>query len=602
MSSSLVGLAVFGAVACAGCSSAPRTRADLTTTAERSAYARTGRYDEVVQLCRDFARSYAGVHCDTIGTTGEGRPIVAVRVARRAGAPAIFIQGGIHAGEIEGKDAGFAFLRDLLDGRVAPGVLDAVSLIFVPVLNPDGHERFGPNHRPNQRGPVEMGFRTNGARLNLNRDYVKAETPEIRAVIRVLRERAPVMLVDLHATDGAKFEHDISINAAPVAPRADGLDRVAAALSRDILARLAQRGHLPVPFYPSFVDDEDPQSGFAMGEAPPRFSQNYAAARGMLGVLVETHSWRTYPERVKSTYHTLLAICELAVRDAGAWQRAVAAAQQAALPGKVTLAWKNGPRTTMIAFRGYAYEKVPSEISGGTWLVYDEQTPQIWNVPLHDELVPAIDVDVPRAGYIVDGGFAAQVAAVLDRHGIRHVPILEGTQPREVEAFRATKVTPQGSFEGRARVTVEGAWAPERRTLERGAIFVPIAQPNPRLVLHLFEPELPDSLVQWGYFNAAFERKEYMEPYVAEEMARAMLAKDPSLRAAFDAALAADSELAQSPARRLDWFYRRSPAWDERVDLVPVFRTSATPETTPETTTTVRGGADGRRRESRRGE
>src|SRR5678816_1143012 len=96
----------------------------------------------------------------------------------------MYIPAGIHAGEIEGKDAGFWFLRDLLDGKVAPGALDAVDVVFIPVVNPDGHERFGPNNRPNQRGPAEMGFRTNDARLNINRDYVKAETPEMAALLR----------------------------------------------------------------------------------------------------------------------------------------------------------------------------------------------------------------------------------------------------------------------------------------------------------------------------------------------------------------------------------------------------------------------------------
>jgi hypothetical protein len=121
-------------------------------------------------------------------------------------------------------------------------------------------------------------------------------------------------------------------------------------------------------------------------------------------------------------------------------------------------------------------------------------------------------------------------------------------------------------------VAVEGAWAAETRTLERGAIFVPIDQPSARLVIHLLEPALPDSLVQWGLFNAVFERKEYMEPYVAEQVARDMLAADPSLQGKLDAALAADPELAKSPARRLEWFYRRHSSWDERVNLLPIYR------------------------------
>ncbi|HEX3760308.1 MAG TPA: hypothetical protein VHW23_16440 [Kofleriaceae bacterium] len=113
----------------------------------------------------------------------------------------------------------------------APGALDAGDVLFIPVVNPDGQERFGPNNRPNQRGPAEMGFRTNDARLNINRDYVKADTPEIHALLRAFHALRPALLVDLHTTDGARFEHDISINVAPIAPRGDRLEVTARELA-----------------------------------------------------------------------------------------------------------------------------------------------------------------------------------------------------------------------------------------------------------------------------------------------------------------------------------------------------------------------------------
>jgi hypothetical protein len=569
MSRTLVAF-VFVVAACAGRGPRPA----LVTTAETTKYVQTGRYDEVLRLCHDFARSYDGVRCQQLGQTGEGRPIVALHVRRGEGRPAIFIQAGIHAGEIEGKDAGFWFLRDLLDGKVAPGALDAVDVMFVPVVNPDGHEKFGPNHRPNQRGPAEMGFRTNDARLNINRDYAKAETPEMAAVLRGFAMVRPVLLIDLHTTDGAKFEHDISLNTAPVAPRGDQLDEAAAELSRQLNRRMTELGHLPLEFYPSFVSNDDPASGFAISELPPRFSHVYAGVRSRLGLLVETHSWRTYRERAESTYHTLQAVFELARERAAAWVAAGAEAERADLRlggTEVALAWAPGPHKTEIEFRGYAYEKATSEISGAEWITYDERKPQIWRVPLYDQPVARTTIRAPRGGYFVDGGFAAQVAAVLDRHALRYVRV-DGEPRVEVEVFRATKVTHQPPFEGRAPVALEGAWAPEARTLERSAIFVPIDQPSARLVMHLLEPALPDSFAQWGMFNAVFERKEYMEAYVLEQAARDMLAADPSLKSAFDAALAADPELAGSPRRRLEWFYRRHPAWDERVNLVPIYR------------------------------
>ncbi len=578
-------LLISGLVVSLGCPSGPRVApelpasaaASLTTEAERSGYLRTGRYAETLKLCDELAR-IEGVFCDRIGTTGEDRPIVAVRIAKRPNLPVIFIQAGIHAGEIEGKDAGFAFLRDLLLGKVAPGALDHVSVVFVPVLNPDGHERFGPNHRPNQRGPEEMGFRVNGARQNVNRDFMKADTAEAHAVLGVMRTHDPVLLIDLHTTDGAKFEHDISLNFAPTAARADRLEETAAAFHDRVMPRMTALGHLPVDFYPSFVDDDNPLSGFETGEAPPRFSQFYSAARGRLGLLVETHSWRTFKERAESTYHTLQAVFEAATTEAATW-RTVAddvSRTDSALGGtKLTLMWKPTKQATELAFRGYAFEKRTSDLTGGVWLVYDETKPEIWKVPLYQQLEPAITVDVPRGGFVIDGGFSKIAAPVLARHGIRYQPI-DNTPKLAVEAFRVTKVTFQNPYEGRTRPNLEGKWATETRTLDRGAIFVPIDQPLARLVLHLLDPALPDALANWGFFNAALEQKEYMEPYVIEVEARKMLDKDPSLRAQFDAAVAADPELAK-PAAKVKWFYQRHPAWDERVNLLPVFRVQTRP-------------------------
>ncbi len=557
----------------AACASTSRPKPVLTTTAEASQYTRTGRYDEAVRLCNDFARAYRHVRCETIGATGQGRPILALRVERRPGLPVIYIQAGIHAGEIEGKDAGFWFIRDLLDGKVAPGALDKVSIAFVPVMNPDGHERFGKNQRPNQRGPEEGGWRTNGARQNLNRDYVKADAPETQAVLRLIQKTSPVLMVDLHSTDGAKFEQDIAIISTPYAPRADQLDETSHALNRWLLERLTQLGHLPVGFYPSFVDENDPLSGFAAGEAPPRFGHFYMSARGRLAVLVETHSWRTYKERALSTYHTLQAVFEDATKNAARWREVVTAVESADMKlggQQVPLIWDNGKGHHEIQFRGYAFETKVSDLTGGTWLIYDETKPQVWKVPLYDEMVPRITVTAPRGGYLIDGGFASAAATVLDRHGLSYVRVDD--QPKlAVETFRATAVKFSPPYEGRTRADITGAWVKETRTLDKGAIFVPISQPGARLVMHLMDPALPDSLAAWGLFNTVFEQKEYIEPYVIEEEARKLIAAQPALKAEFDAAVGADP--AKSADAKRDWWHKRHPSWDERLNLLPVYRT-----------------------------
>jgi hypothetical protein len=419
-----------------------------------------------------------------------------------------------------------------------------------------------------------MGVRTNGARLNINRDFVKADTLEMRAIHGVMRRYDPIVFVDLHATDGAKFEHDIAVLVAPLAHRADRLDEAAHALSDHVQARLTALGHLPLPFYPSFEKDDDPTSGFAEGEAPLRFSQAYVAARSRIGVLVETHSWRTYKERVHSTYHFLQALLERAATDAAIWTQTARDADAAdiALRGhELPLVYENGKHVTQLAFRGYAYEIKRSELTGGSWIIYDETKPQIWNIPLLDEVIPKLSTRVPSAGYIIDGSFAAQLAPVLELHGIRYVKV--SGQPRvELEAFRASKVTFQPPFEGRTRVALEGEWARETRTLERSAIYIPLDQPRLRVIVHLMDPAGPDSFAQWGFVTAAFERKEYIETYVLEEQARQMLERDPGLRARLDAALAKDPKLAKNPEQIREWLYREHPAYDSRYNLLPIYR------------------------------
>ena len=389
----------------------------------------------------------------------------AARAKRR---PVILFQGGIHAGEIDGKDGGFWALRELLDGAMAPGALAAATAVFVPVFNVDGHERFRRNQRPNQRGPEEMGFRATAQNLNLNRDYMKAEAPEMRAMLGLLDAWDPVVQVDLHTTDGAKFQHDVAVIVEPSAPHPGGLDTVARSLSGALQARLSALGHLPLPFYPAFREDDDPSSGISTEPGPPRFSQSYSAARNRIGVLVETHSWATHAERVRAVHDLLGALFERAASDAGSLHAAVeradaASARLAGVPFALT--HRAGPVPRIFPFRGFAYEKRASEISGGTWTRYDESRPEIWRVPLFDRIQPDLIATAPGAGYVVPAAHAAWLADKLRLHGVRYQVLPEARPGFAVEAFRADTATFEQPFEGRTRVKLQGAFRPERQDL-----------------------------------------------------------------------------------------------------------------------------------------
>ncbi len=568
-------------------------RPPLTTLAERSGFLQTGRYAEVIALCDEFSQAYpASVRCFDFGTSPEGRPMKALAVstsgaltpeaARAKRLPIVLVQGGIHSGEIDGKDAVFWLLREMLSGKVAPGVLDKQVMVFVPVFNVDGHENFRAWNRPNQRGPEEMGFRTTAQRYNLNRDYLKADSTEMQAMLRLVDAWDPLVAMDLHVTDGAKFQHDISITAEPVNSGDAELQKVGRALRDGIIDKLATQGSKPVAFYPSFVEDDDPASGFSEGVSPPRFSHGYFVLRNRIGILVETHSWRTYPERVRATRNTVLDLLELTAAHGPRWQAVEREADARArkLAGQpVPLSWKVLDDARTIDFQGYAYSRTPSAISGALMTRYDETKPEVWKVPLRDKVAPALEARAPRAGYLVPVAWVPYVEPKLKVHSVEY-RVLEGaTSGLSAHAFRARSAKfATTSVEGHQRVTLEGEWQPETRDLLPGAIFVPIAQPKARLVMNLLEPQAPDAIAAWGEMNNAFEQKEYMEGYVAEEQAELMLAEDPALKAAFDKRLREDAEFATSPEARLDFFYRRHPAYDRDYLSYPVLRVDVAPK------------------------
>lgn len=590
MRRNLLALALLS-IATAAVPAAHAAKPDLTTVAERSGYRQTGRYDEVIALCEAYQQAYPqAVRCFDFGTSPQGRPMKAMAVstrgaltpedARAQNLPVVLAQGGIHAGEIDGKDAGFGLLRDLLRGKAGKGLLDKAVLLFVPVFNVDGHENFRAWNRPNQRGPEQMGFRTTAQRYNLNRDYVKADAPEMRAMLALVNAWDPLVALDLHVTDGAKFRHDISITGEPINSGDQALRAAGRGFRDGIIEKLKQRGSLPVAFYPSFEEEDDPASGFADGVSTPRFSHGYFPLRNRVGILVETHSWQPYPNRVRATYNTVLAALELAAEHGPQWRQLEleADARAAALGGQpVALDYATTDAKRFIEFLGYAYTRTPSEISGASMTRYDERTPQLWMLPLRDTVVPGRSVTAPMGGYVVPPEHAARVGEQLRVHGIDFRTLAAATPQAAVEAFDAdsVKFSPT-SVEGHQRATVSGAWKPTVADLAPGALFVPIAQPKARLLMAILEPLAPDSMVAWGAFNNSFEQKEYMEAYVAEEQARLMLARDPALKAEFEKKLKDDPEFAGNPRARLDFFYRRHPAWDAGFNRYPVLRTAQT--------------------------
>ena len=583
----------------------------LLTLAEKTAFRQTGRTHEVETLCAELARAWPqAVRSFDYGRSAEGRPMRAIIVSRvgvlsaeelkQRGVPVLMVQAGIHPGESDGKDAGFIALRELLGGDAAArsDILERIAILFVPAFNTDGHERVGRWNRPNQNGPQDTGWRTTAQNINLNRDYMKADTPEMQAMLRLISEWDPLVCADLHVTDGADFEPDVSIQVEPINQGAQSLRASGRELRDALIARLAQAGSLPLPFYPDLVEPDNPESGFVLTVYSPRFSTGYFPQRNRFTVLVETHSWKPYEQRVRVTRNSIQGLAQLLVEHGARWLKEAKAADARAgdmTGGAMDLdfasSWReplatpasnarptatadeDTARAEMVDFRGYAYTRIHSDILGALVTRYDPSKPQIWRVPYRNKVEPSITAQVPKGGYVVTAGHADLVAEKLSFHGVEYRRVTTRHEGVELEAFRATSTRfSSAPFEGRMRVTLAGAWRKERVSIPATSLYVPIAQPLARLVMALLEPQAPDSFASWGFFNAWFEQKEHLEAYIGEPIAREMLANDAQLAAEFRRRLAEDAEFAASPGARLEFFHRRHASWDSSFRLCPIYR------------------------------
>lgn len=568
----------------------PNVPAEWQTHAERTDYRETPRYDDTVAYARRLDEASPLIRLSFFGKSGEGRELpllVAARgddftpqAARRAGKAVVLIQACIHAGETDGKDAGLALLRDIAVTKTQERLLERAVVLFIPIYNVDGHERRSPYNRINQNGPAEMGWRGNASNLNLNRDYTKADAPETRAWLRLWNEWQPDLFLDCHVTDGADFRYTITYqfeqhqNVRPAVARwsREGFEGKILPAAEGYGA-----GNLFSP-YMVFRDNRDPAKGIDSFIASPRFATGYVPVlRNRPALLIETHMLKEYRPRVRGTYDILRAALEEANRDPEGLMRVGREADEATVregktydpARKVALSVELTDRPTQKLLKGYEYRTELSDVSGAVRVVWGTK-PLDLTVPYYAEARPAREV-APPLYYVVPPQWTGAVE-VLRAHGLR-MQRLSAPLTVEVESYRFREVRwAPSSFEGRRIVSYKTEPVRERRTYAAGSVVVPLAQPSARVALQLLEPDAPDSLAAWGFFDPVFEQKEYGEDYVLEKLAREMLAKDADLRREFEARVATDPKFAASASERLRFFYERSPYWDPLLNLYPVGR------------------------------
>lgn len=518
------------------------------------------------------------IRIEQFGVSPEDRPIYAV-IASKDGAafdpskPVLLAQAGIHPGEIDGKDAGMMLLRDIaFYGK--SGLLDRVNLILIPILSVDGHERASAYSRPNQRGPRIQGWRNTAANQNLNRDFLKLDQPEMRAVRGLILKYRPDLYIDIHVTDGMDYQYDVTWGfngedgAYSRSPASSAwLDSV---FKPTINGALAANGHIPGELVFG-IDDRNPKAGLNDGGLGERFSNGWGAAAHVPSILIENHSLKPYEQRVLGTYVFLEATMRT-LADKGRDLRTATAADAALRPAEIPANFASDDQPTSTRdFLGVLYETYDSPASGRTevrWL--GRPDPQVWRMPFYSSH-PTLTLKRPTAYWV-----PSYRADLIERLRLSGVTMETLAAPRTVPVDMLRLDDPKlaaRANEGHVQATVTSVTPMHRDwTFPAGSVRVPTDQPLGDVVVLLLEPQSSEGFFAWGMFPEVLSRVEYIEGYAIAPLAERMMAADPALKAAFEARVASDPAFAADGDARLQWFYERTPFYDDHYRLYPVGR------------------------------
>src|ERR1041384_1386966 len=373
------------------------------THAESIDYRETPNYDDTIAFARRLAHASPSIECESFGFSGQGRglPLVIASqpgtftpaAAQAENKAVVLIQACIHSGEPDGKDAGFALLRDIAITQTAAGILNNVVLLFIPIYNTDGHERSSPYNRINQNGPTDMGWRTTSTYQNLNRDYMKADTPETRPWLNLWDEWQPDLFIDCHVTDGADYRCNITYHH----EHHDGVDNAVLEWERDVfdekVKSATEAAGNVISWYLEFIDNRDLELGTRDFNGSPRFSTGYVPLRNRPGILIETHMIKDYRSRVIGTYDFLKAALIEVNRDPErlrtigreADERTVDAGKAYDPDARFPIDFELTDEATPFALKAFNYETEQSDVSGDLRVVYGRE-PLDLTVPMSQTL------------------------------------------------------------------------------------------------------------------------------------------------------------------------------------------------------------------------
>jgi len=537
----------------------------------------TATYYEAIDFYKKLASAYAEIKVLKYGKTDIGKPLHLVILSndtdfdaaslRKKNKRIVLINNGIHPGEPCGVDASMMLLRDYAKDKKLP---DDVVLAVIPMYNIGGALNRNAHTRANQDGPESYGFRGNARNLDLNRDFIKADSRNAQAFTQIFHEWQPDIFIDNHTSNGADYQYTMTM----IATQHNKLETTLGAyLNDDLMPRLytdmkARKWEMSPYVYARTTPDE----GIIAFLDLPRYSSGYTALFNTIGFIPETHMLKPFEDRVASTYAFMESVIEAVDNDS----EKIAILRRQANENVRTqknfdINWElDTEQVKQLSFKGYEAKYKPSQVSGKDRLYYDHSAPFEKDIPFLNHYKSSLSVGKPYC-YVIPQAWRE----VIERMKWNGIEMEQLTTDKMIkgEVYYIKKFDTRNAYEGHhLHYNVEVEKREESLPFFEGDYMIKTNQNANRYIIETLEPQAPDSWFAWNFFDSILMQKEHFSPYIFEDEAAEILQKNPNIKTALEEKRKNDKDFADNAYAQLEFVYQKSKHYEPTHKRYPVIR------------------------------
>ncbi|PIB31100.1 hypothetical protein BFP78_12680 [Gaetbulibacter sp. 5U11] len=561
------------------CKSTTKKDFDFETVFEKSQGLETATYQQTIQYYKDLATAYSSISIDSIGSTDSGKPLHLVTLnpdgnfnfeSIRNDKRILLINNGIHPGESDGIDATMMLFRDMASGKIeAP---KHTVLATIPIYNVGGSLNRNTSTRTNQNGPKAYGFRGNARNFDLNRDFIKSDTKNAKTFAQIFHLVKPDVFIDNHVSNGADYQYTLTHLFTQHNKLGGTLGNyLHTKMQPNLEAKLANKQWDITPYVNVF--NKVPEAGFSQFMDSPRYSTGYTTLFNTLGMMVETHMLKPYKQRVEGTFELMKSMIEIIEEDHEQIKSLRQDYSQQLIAKKTyPLQWEiDTTKTTILNFKGFEGNMIPSNITDADRLKFDRNKPFTKQITYQNYFKPSLEIEIPKA-YIIPQGWW-NVIELLKLNDVDMTPLSKDStitiQSYKIDNYQTRSQAYEGHYQ-HYNTTIKVS--EETITFNKGDFIIKTNQEAFRYLIETLEPQAPDSFFNWNFFDTILQQKEGFSPYVWEDKAELILRQDPKLRINFNLKKSYDKDFASNWYAQLDWLHKQSVNYEKSHLQYPVYR------------------------------